>query len=80
MKAKPPVFFVARASTLVVILALLSACTRATADLKVETEHDCGDYMDAEWNGADPDILSRLKLSYYVNVSNIGSNPVNLGV
>lgn len=47
MKAKLPVFFVARASTLVVILALLSACTRATADLKVETEHDCGDYGDA---------------------------------
>ncbi|MCS6841688.1 MAG: lamin tail domain-containing protein [Roseiflexus sp.] len=36
--------------------------------------------MNAEWNGADPDILDRLKRSYYVDVTNIGSNTVNLGV
>lgn len=71
---------IARMVALVVILALLSACTRPVAELKVETEHDCADYMDAEWNGADPAILNRLKLSYYVDVTNIGGNPVNLGV
>ncbi|MCS6940956.1 MAG: hypothetical protein NZM94_16915 [Roseiflexus sp.] len=32
---------IARMVALVVILALLSACTRPVADLKVETEHDC---------------------------------------
>lgn len=71
---------IVRMLSLVVILTLLSACTGPMADLKVATEHDCADYMNAEWNGADQTILNRLKLSYYVDVTNIGSNTVNLGV
>lgn len=71
---------IVRVSLLVVVLALLSACTRPLADLKVETEYDCADYMNAEWNGADPATLSRLKFSYYVDVANRGNTTVDLGV
>lgn len=80
MTSKRLVLSITRTLALITLLTLLSACTGPLADLKVVTEHDCGDYMDAEWSGADSTTLNRLKLSYYVDVTNIGSNTVNLGV